>query len=95
MLDIFVIGSILSTDPMLTSGIQRAHETCAHFCPDRVDFIAPPLFGQRTHSGFWPIEHVRHNHWPRRKRERRGGVMFDVKASQGQVSLPDGIVVIP
>lgn len=43
MFGILVIGSILSTEPMETSGIQRAHATCAHFCPDFVDFIAPPV----------------------------------------------------
>ena len=42
MLDIFVIGSIFSTQPIDTSGIQSAQDTWAHFCPLRVLFIAPP-----------------------------------------------------
>lgn len=42
MFGIFVIGSIRSTEPMDTSGIQRAQATWAHFWPDFVDFMAPP-----------------------------------------------------
>lgn len=42
MFGILVIGSIRSTEPMETSGIQRAHATWAHFWPDFVDFMAPP-----------------------------------------------------
>ncbi len=58
------MGSIFSTQPMLTSGIHRAQETCAHFCPLRVDFMAPFLLGQSTHSGRKPKAHVRHNQEP-------------------------------
>lgn len=64
MLDIFVIGSMRSTQPMLTSGIQRAQDTCAHFCPERVHFMAPPLLGQSTHSGRRLRAQVRHSQEP-------------------------------
>lgn len=64
ILDIFVIGSILSTQPILTSGIQSAHETWAHFWPLRVHFIAPPLLGHNTQSGLWLNEQVLHNQEP-------------------------------
>lgn len=67
MLEIFVIGSMRSTQPMLTSGIHRAQETCAQCLPDFVDFIAPPLFGHSTQSGLIPIEHVRQSHCPNQK----------------------------
>lgn len=64
ILEIFVIGSIFSTQPMETSGIQSAHETCAHSCPDLVHFIAPPLFGHNTHSGRFDNAQVRQSHDP-------------------------------
>lgn len=64
ILEIFVMGSIRSTQPIETSGIQRAQETWAHFWPDLVHFIAPPLFGQRTHSGREQRAHVLHNQDP-------------------------------
>ena len=64
MHEILVIGSIFSTSPMDTSGIQRAQETWAHFCPVLVLFMAPPLLGQSSHGGLMPREQVRHNQGP-------------------------------
>ena len=62
--EIFVIGSIFSTHPMLTSGIQRAQLTWAHFWPDLVAFMAPPLLGQSSHLGLMPRVQVRQSQEP-------------------------------
>lgn len=68
MEDILVIGSIISAQPMDTSGIQSTQLTCAHLCPDGVHFMAPPLLGHSTHSGWAPSPHGRHSHCPEIRR---------------------------
>jgi hypothetical protein len=45
MLEILVMGSIFSTQPIETSGIHKAHATWAQVDPPRVAFNAPPWFG--------------------------------------------------
>ena len=62
--EILVIGSIFSTQPMLTSGIQRAQLTWAQSFPDFVAFMAPPLLGHSSHLGVIFREQVRQNHFP-------------------------------
>ena len=64
MLEIFVIGSIFSTSPMETSGIQRAQLTWAHLVPVLVLFMAPPLLGQSSQGGLMPRVQVRHSQEP-------------------------------
>ena len=64
MLLILVMGSMRVTSPMLTSGIQRAQLTWAHFWPFLVGFMAPPLLGQSSHLGFISSVQVRHFHEP-------------------------------
>ena len=60
-LEILVIGSIFSTQPILTSGIQRAQLTWAQSFPVLVAFMAPPLLGHSSHFGVMFKEHVRQN----------------------------------
>ena len=64
MLEILVMGSIFSTQPMLTSGIHRAQLTWAHFCPLLVLFMAPPLLGHSSHFGLMPRLQVLHTQGP-------------------------------
>ena len=60
-LEILVMGSIFSTQPILTSGIQRAQLTWAQSFPVLVAFMAPPLLGHSSHFGVMFKEHVRQN----------------------------------
>lgn len=62
--EILVMGSIFSTQPMLTSGTQSAQLTWAHLLPLRVLFMAPPRAGQRTQGGRMPRAQGRHTQDP-------------------------------
>ena len=64
MLEILVMGSIFSTSPMETSGIQRAQLTWAHLVPVLVLFMAPPLLGQSSQGGLMPSVQVRQSQEP-------------------------------
>lgn len=64
MLEILVIGSIFSTQPIDTSGIHRAQATWAQVDPPRVAFRAPPWLGQSWHGGRRPRVQGLHNQGP-------------------------------
>ena len=59
MQEIFVMGSIFSTHPILTSGIHKAQLPWAHSLPDLVAFMAPPFLGHNLQLGVMFMEQVR------------------------------------